>query len=51
MRTPRKKLNGIEGITGERKPSALTLALIRQFAHCFHVERKFPIPDNTFFIN
>lgn len=51
MRTPKRKLSGKAGIAGEIKPSALQLAIIRQFAKSFHVEKALHIPDNTFFIN
>ncbi|WP_298653031.1 hypothetical protein [uncultured Proteiniphilum sp.] len=51
MHTPKRKWSGTAGIAGETKPSKLSLALIRQFAECFHVERQLQIPDNTFGIN
>lgn len=51
MRTPKKRLNGTSSVVGEVKPSALSLALIRQFVKSVHVERDLSIPDNILFIN
>lgn len=51
MRMSKRKLNGEADATGEVKPPALQMAIIRQFATSFYVEKNLHIPDNTFFIN
>ncbi|MEA5128704.1 MAG: hypothetical protein VB074_11000 [Proteiniphilum sp.] len=51
MRTPKRKLSGTASITGEVKPSALSMALIRQFVQCVYVEKKLHIPDKVLYLN
>ena len=50
MDTPEKKSGKPAAITG-MKPSALSLALIRQFVQCVYVEKKLHIPDKVLYLN
>lgn len=51
MHGPKKNSSKPTGIAVKIRPSALSLALIRQFAQCSYIEKRLRIPDNILFVN